>query len=121
MNVTFTAFKSIQEIKDKAEHIRKGQIFPRRIVAALNKKKQHKLTSGSNQYALPTKSGYLLFVDNNDGGFDSAVHMKELISLNGSPYIPSGGTYWFGDCDLTENQFLIRFNIRYLAMNKEGE
>lgn len=57
----------------------------------------------------------MLFVENNDGEFDSVIMIKATCSGNaeGSPYC-DGATDWFGNNQQSEQEFLSNFNRRYL-------
>ena len=131
--VIFKKFNSIEEIKSNAEFIPKGRIYPARIVKCSKRKFQHCMSARSNQYAIPTKSGYLIFVDNNDGHFENVATIRRADNrlgisygtkskLNeGAGYIGSpynlGGTMWQGDHETSEEDFLNIFNEKYLSMN----
>lgn len=57
MTVIFKPFKSIDEIKEKGEFIKKGKILPSRIIKISKRKSQHKVKANCNLWAFPTKSG----------------------------------------------------------------
>lgn len=139
MKAIFKQFKSIEEIKAKGEFIKKGKIYPSRIIKCSKRKFQHRAKSGSNQWAFPTKRGYLIFVESNDGQFDSAIKIKTTprynakngwfhsepnkrakspveLSWQGSPY-SEGGTLWKGNHKLGKAESLEKFNKLYLEMN----
>ena len=91
-------FQSFEEIKERGELIRKGQVLPRRILK-LPAKHQSKVVAGCNQWALPTPNGYVVFCENHDGEFDCVLRFKFTMHGNasaiGSPY--SGTTDWIGN------------------------
>jgi len=141
MNAIYKPFKSIDEIKAKGEFIKKGKIVPVRIARVIPKRNSHLLFTGSNQWAIPTRSGYLVFVENNDGLFDFVLtnpikvkscghfygatsnqgYNKKTTSKNpeihGSTYHHNGGSKWLGNHELNEKDFLNKFNNNYLKMN----
>ena len=118
MKPTFKAFKSIEQIKLKAEHIKKGQIIPTRILRSKKRKDQFKVKSGANSYAIPTTKGYLIFVENNDDDFECVIRINtpngEFI---GSPYTPNGDTTWVGNNNISDKELLNDFNKEYLKQN----
>ena len=118
MTVIYSPFKSISEIKNKSEFIKKGKIYPARIIKCSKRKNQHSLISDSNQYAIPTKKGYLIFVENNDGFFEGVgrVTTNSDLIFYGSPYV-KGKTNWEGNHNLSEDEFLKKFNELYLSKN----
>ncbi len=110
-------FKSLEEIKLAGEFIPKGKIIPQRILKS-PRKISSLIVAGSNQWAIPTPNGYVVFVENHDAEFDSVIRVKRLVpnltNLNGSPY-SSGGTSWQGNLQLDYGEFLKRFNSVYLS------
>ena len=111
-------FYSIKEIKEKGEFIRKGKIYPARIVKCSRRKLQHCIKAGSNQWAFPTPNGYLIFVENNDGHFECAVRVTvQSASFTGSPY-SSGGTSWQGNHGIDDSEALDLFNELYIKFNQ---
>jgi hypothetical protein len=120
-------FKSIAEIKAKCEHIRKGQIFPRRIMKANKRKYQHIIKAGCNIYALPTRAGYLAFSENQDGHYDCVVHVdtskhKNIeLTVTCSPYHENHETVYYGNHELSEPEFLALFNQKLAEMNWVSE
>lgn len=113
-------FNSIQQIKQQGEHIAAGSIIPRRIVKAGRRKHQHCLVAGSNQWAFPTKRGYLVFVENNDGTFKSVLEVRRVVSglqFLGAPYTSGGNTHWQGNCGWDEAELLEVFNRKYSELN----
>ena len=120
MNVIYNKFKSIEDIKLRGEYLKKGKIIPSRMVKCSKRKKQHCIKTGSNQWAIPTLTGYLVFVENNDGEFFSAVSIDNVsnANFNGSPY-HLGGTYWQGNADIDSDEFLKIFNHEYLSRNNQ--
>jgi hypothetical protein len=119
MNVIYNEFKSIADIKRRGEFLRAGKIIPSRIVKCSNRKMQHCVKTGSNQWAFPTKSGYLIFVENNDVDFKSVIRMLKAThcSFYGSPYSP-GGSYWEGNNCLSESDLVVNFNKLYKSKNE---
>ena len=116
--INYKPFKSIEEIKSKGEFIKKGKIYPSRIIKSSRRKFQHCITSHSNQWAFPTRAGYLIFVENNDGEFEAAIRIKSCLNVNfkGSPY-SKFGTRWQSNHGLSEIDFLSIFNRSYLSMD----
>ena len=113
--ITRKPFESIGEIKSKGEFIKKGKIFPARILKSEIRKDQHHIKSGSNQWAINTATGYLLFADNTDGEFECVVRITASNgAFQGSPYLDNGSTYWQGNSNLSESELLKLFNDKYL-------
>ena len=117
INVIYKPFKSIEEIKAKGEFIKKGKIIPSRILRFSKRKCQHKITAGSDLYALPTLSGWLIL-----GCLSGGVHIIRIVSiknanLNGSPYI-NGETEFIASNEYMPAEVLASFNESYLLKNK---
>jgi len=123
MCVTYNKFKNIADIKARGEFIKKGKIIPARILKSSKRKKQHCVKTNSNQWVIPTISGYLVFVENNDGDFESAIIISNITDnvFEGSPY-NSGGTHWQGNSGMSDDDFINKFNEIYTLMNApQGE
>jgi len=116
MSVAYNEFKNVEDIKSRGEFLKKGKITPSRILKCSKRKKQHCVKTNSNQWAIPTVSGYLIFVENND----SVIIISHVnnCEFKGSPY-HSGGTYWYGNNDISEKDFIKSFNDRYTSMNNK--
>lgn len=119
----FKPLKSLEDLKSKAEHIKKGSILPRRIGKCSKRRLQHLFVAGCNQYALPTPSGYLLFSENNDGEFECALRILEQragshVNLNfkGSPYSDGGCTNWIGNNQMSDEDALHALNEKLSLM-----
>jgi hypothetical protein len=112
-------FKNIEDIKSRGEFIKKGKIFPSRILKCSKRKMQHCVKSGSNQWAFPTKKGYLIFIEINASEFSSTVYINNVCNVNidGSPY-SKGGTHWQINSGLNDVEFTKLFNEIYLNKNK---
>ena len=78
--VIYKPFESIEEIKAKGEFFPKGRIVPRRICSVRPSKNQHKLTFNSDQWAFPTRSGYLVFLEGHDGGLFAPLKLCNAIN-----------------------------------------
>ena len=119
MKIAYKEFVSIEQIKAKGEFIKKGKIYPVRIIKAPKRRIQCRVRSGSNQWAFPTRSGYLIFVENNDGHFKCVVNINANNgTFTGSPYSKGGtGTRWQGNSTLNEDESLKEFNRIFLSMN----
>jgi hypothetical protein len=121
MSALYVPFKSIEEIKERGEFIPKGRIYPVRMIKAANRKIQSKVVSGSNQWAIPTPSGYILFVENDDGQFSSVLHTKTNFKSNWGIKLSvySGSDcciYFVGNSKISDDEALIDFNKRFLSL-----
>ena len=118
MTFTYNKFKNIEDIKSRGEFFKKGKIIPSRILKCSKRKKQHCVKTNSNHWAIPTVSGYLVFVENNDGDFESIAIISHVnnCEFKCSPY-NLGGTYWQGNNNTSEKDFIKIFNDRYKLMN----
>ena len=116
MSAIYRPFKSIEEIKQRGEFIPKGRIYPARIIRAQKRSNQYHVRSGSNQWAFPTPSGYILFVEHNDGHFDCVVRITQIQNgnFNCSPYT-EGETTWRGNYESYDDDALYLFNKMFLS------
>lgn len=119
MSALYVPFKSIEEIKERGEFIPKGRIYPARIMKSSKRKYQCKFVSGANQWAIPTPTGYMVFVENNDGEFQSVVFIKNNsingdIDVNGSIY-HNGHSDYYGNNNSSDVEFLHGFNSLFLS------
>ena len=120
MNVIYNDFKSIAHIKRRGEFLRAGKIIPSRIFKCSNRKMQHCIKTDSNQWAFPTATGYLIFVENNDDYYNHPAKIsgaKNCI-FTGSPY-SNGITHWAGNSALNESDFVAKFNKFYKSKNNK--
>lgn len=112
-------FSSFDEIKERGEFIKKGQILPSRVLK-LPRKYQSRVVAGCNQWAIPTPNGYVVFCENHDGDFECVLKFKPMINGNheaiGSPY--SGTTDWIGNH--SGEDCLERINRAYLMKSLVG-
>jgi hypothetical protein len=122
MNVIYNEFKSIADIKRRGEFLKAGKIIPSRIMKCSNRKMQYCLKTGSNQWAFPTLSGYLIFVENNDVDFKCCIKILWAINCNfdGSPCIVGGMTDWQGNNGINEDDLIYLFNKKYKEKNQKA-
>ena len=117
-NVIYKPFKSIEEIKVKGEFIKKGKIIPSRILRCSKRKCQHKVTAGTDLYAFPTLSGWLILGDlERLGTYVIRIVGIKNANLNGSPYV-NGDSQWLVTDGRTPAETLASFNKHYLQKNK---
>lgn len=118
MRAYYKPFKSIDEIKNRGEHIKKGQILPKWMYKVTPKRLSHCFTSNCNQWAFRMPLGIVLFTENHDGQFDSVIMIsrkaveyanKNTLNLEGKP------THHVGNAD-SNSDALCEFNKKYLAM-----
>lgn len=118
MKAHYKPFKSIDEIKARGEHIKKGQILPRWMYKITPKRFSHCFKSNCNQWAFRMPLGVVSFVENHDGEFESVIIVskkavefsnKNQLNINGRP------THHIGNDDFTIDA-LFEFNKKYLAM-----
>lgn len=91
-------FATIEQFKEAAEFFPAGRIVPQRILKGPRRYK-HKVKFGSDSWALPTPRGYLVAQDAGrcalyiGMGNRFQIYGKSYkLTLDGSPYVPNGGT-----------------------------
>lgn len=115
----FKPFKSVGDFKSKSEFFKKGSILPSRILKCSKARASHACKAGSNQYAIPTPSGYFVFVESKDGDFDCALRFTSIKNarFKGSPYQTNGDSLWGGNCGhKDENETILMINKKLSEM-----
>lgn len=118
MKAYYKPFKSIDEVKSRGEHIKKGQVLPRWMYEVTPKRFDHCFTSNCNQWVFRMPLGIVSFTENRDGEFESVIKISRkaieyannnILNVKGKP------TYHVGNCDLSSDA-LHDFNLRYLSL-----
>jgi len=119
---TYNNFNSIEDIQRRGEFFKRGQIIPQRILKCNKRRHAHRKVFGSNSYAIPVNGGYLVACfhsDDNSSAIRILLGMKSCLVL-GSPY-GMRGTWWVGNYQLSDDDFIKLLNETLMKMTKAGE
>lgn len=112
-------FDNIDDVKAACEFFPKGRIIPQRILHVQKRKYRCRKFFGSDSWAMPTPSGYIVLVDCNKSG--SAIHLRSIknSTIKGSVYTTNGETVWIGNFERTDEKWLEVFASHYNKAFKE--
>jgi hypothetical protein len=106
-------YQTLDEFKAVAEFFPRGRIIPQRIFKGPRKIKS-RVTFGSDSWALPTETGYVVIADC-WSQTDAPVKIRNVRNAKfyGSPYTPGGETNWIGSFGGNEIQQLVKLNLHF--------
>lgn len=109
--------ETLESIKNRAQFFKKWHIIPTRILKCSRRKSQHSALFGSDAWALPCKTGYLVVCDG-----PSAIKITAAgrhSQFDGSPYHTGGnGTHFVIGFRLSYEEFESKVLENFYKLNE---